>query len=135
MSAMTPDGPVGFTCQSFSSHSLSPTLISFSVNTSSASWPLVRSAGCLGVSVLAEDQEDVARTFATSGIDKFAGVSWTLGPGGSPLLEGALAHFEGEIIDVSTHGDHDIVIVGATHATAHPGRPLLYYRGTFSKFT
>jgi len=64
----------------------------------------------------------------TSGIDKFEDVDWSPGPSGSPLLKGALAHLEGTVVAVSTHGDHDIVVVGVEYAISHPGTPLIYYR-------
>jgi len=81
--------------------------------------------------VLSDAQEDLARVFATTGIDKFEGVAWSPAPRGSPLLEGALAHLEGEILSVSSHGDHDVAVVGVDFAESHAGFPLLYYRGGF----
>jgi 3-hydroxy-9,10-secoandrosta-1,3,5(10)-triene-9,17-dione monooxygenase reductase component len=132
VSAATPDGPAGFTCQTFGSLSLTPMLITFSAHSAGHSWPRVRDVGRVGVSVLAEGQGDVARVFATSGADKFAGVAWSPGADGAPLLEGALAHFEGRILGVTTHGDHDQVVATVDRALSHPGRPLLYYRGEFT---
>lgn len=131
VASSTPEGPVGFTCQTFGSLSLEPMLVSFAASNTGRSWPLVHQTDFVGVSVLAEDQEAVARVFATSGADKFGGVEWTSGPHGSPLLEGALAHLEGQILTVTTHGDHDIVTVSVDFAGAHAGKPLLYYRGGF----
>jgi 3-hydroxy-9,10-secoandrosta-1,3,5(10)-triene-9,17-dione monooxygenase reductase component len=127
----TPEGPAGFTCQSFGSLSLEPILISFAAANTSLSWPRIRDRGVLGVSVLAEDQEAVARVFATSGVDKFATVSWTGAPQGSPLLDGALAHLEGRLLSVARHGDHELVTVEVRYMAAHAGKPLLYYRGGF----
>jgi 3-hydroxy-9,10-secoandrosta-1,3,5(10)-triene-9,17-dione monooxygenase reductase component len=70
--------------------------------------------------------------FATSGIDKFAGVAWSPAPGGAPLLDGALAHLEGRIVSVATHGDHELAVVAIDFVTRHEGRPLVYYRGGFA---
>ena len=131
VTALADDGPVGFTAQTFGSLSLEPMLVSFAASHASTSWPRMRHVAKLAVNVLSDAQESVARVFAVSGIDKFAGVSWTQAPGGSPLLEGALAHLEGTIESVTVHGDHDFVVVSVDFAEAHAGRPLLYYRGGF----
>ncbi|MCX5360233.1 flavin reductase family protein [Streptomyces sp. NBC_00124] len=62
----TSTGPAGFTCQSFTSLSLDPPLISFNVSRSSDTWPLVREAGTFCVNVLAADQQDTARALAAA---------------------------------------------------------------------
>ena len=132
VSAATSDGPVGFTCQTFGSLSLDPLLVTFAAKLESQSWSKVRSAKALGINVLSSEQEALARVFAKSGIDKFEGVGWSLGPHGTPLLEGSLAHLEGTIQAVTTHGDHEVVVVRAEYALSHPGAPLIFYRGGFA---
>ena len=127
----TTNGPVGFTCQTFGSLSLDPILVSFAASNTGRSWPLVHRADFIGISVLAEDQEAIARLFATSGADKFRDLELERGPHGSPLLPGALAHMEGRIESVVPHGDHDLVTASVDFAVAHTGKPLLYYRGGF----
>jgi len=134
VTASTSEGPVGFTCQTFGALSLEPTLISFSALTSSHSWPRARAIGVVGVNILSSDQELVARVFGKPGIDKFAGVGWSPGPMGAPLIEGALAHLEGRVQFVTSQGDHDIVVVAAEHAESFPGAPLIFYRGGYGGF-
>ena len=131
ITAQDDEGPAGFTCQTFGSLSLDPILVSFAANVHGRSWPRIRAARAVGVNVLSADQEPLAKVFATSGVDKFAGVAWSPAPLGSPLLEGALAHLEGEILSVTTHGDHDIAVVAINFVHAHSGVPLVYYRGGF----
>jgi flavin reductase (DIM6/NTAB) family NADH-FMN oxidoreductase RutF len=132
ITASTPEGPAGFTCQTFGSISLEPSLISFSARTASHSWPRIREVGLVGVNILSAAQESLARIFATTGTEKFAGVAWSPGPGGAPLIDGALAHIEGRVVSVSAHGDHDVVVVGVDFVASHAGRPLVFYRGAFS---
>jgi flavin reductase (DIM6/NTAB) family NADH-FMN oxidoreductase RutF len=132
ITAATPDGPVGFTCQTFGALSLEPTLISFSARTLSNSWPRVRDVGTVGVNILSSDQEAVARVFATTGVDKFDGVGWSPGPNSAPLIGGALAPLEGGIAFVSAQGDHDIVVVKVDYVASHSGTPLVFYRGGFT---
>jgi 3-hydroxy-9,10-secoandrosta-1,3,5(10)-triene-9,17-dione monooxygenase reductase component len=131
VSANSNEGLAGFTCQTFGSLSLEPMLVSFSANTRSQSWPQVRRAETLGINILASDQEQLARVFATRGADKFAGVGWSSAPGGAPLLDGALAHLEGRVNSVTTHGDHDLVVVAIDFVEVQSGNPLVYYRGGF----
>src|SRR4051794_18443471 len=67
--------PAGFTATSFTSVSLEPPMVSFCLAHTASSWPAVSRAGLIAVHVLTEHQEAVARTFATSGIDRFAAAS------------------------------------------------------------
>lgn len=131
ITALSAEGPVGFTCQTFSSLSLDPILISFAAKSAGRSWLSIRAADAVGFNMLAANQVDLARVFATSGVDKFADVRWSKAPHGSPLLEGALAHLEGQILSVTTHGDHDFAVVSIDFVQADAGSPLLYYRGDF----
>ncbi|MGC1419680.1 MAG: flavin reductase family protein [Acidimicrobiales bacterium] len=131
ITALIGEEPVGFTCQTFSSLSLDPILISFAAISAGSSWLRIREADAVGFNMLAADQVELARVFATSGIDKFTGVAWSRAPHGSPLLEGALAHLEGQILSVTTHGDHDFAVVSIDFVQADAGSPLLYYRGDF----
>jgi 3-hydroxy-9,10-secoandrosta-1,3,5(10)-triene-9,17-dione monooxygenase reductase component len=134
VTAATPEGPVGFTCQTFGALSLEPTLISFSALTDSHSWPRARDVGVVGVNILSSGQEAVARVFGKSGAEKFAGINWSPAPSGSPLIKGALAHLEGRIELVTSQGDHDIVVVAAQFGVSHHGAPLVFYRGRFAGF-
>lgn len=134
ITAATPDGPVGFTCQTFGALSLEPTLISFSAVSASNSWPRARAVGVVGVNILSSGQEELARVFGTSGTEKFVAVPWSPGPDGSPLIDGALAHLEGRVEFVTTKGDHDIVVAAVVHAQHHQGEPLVFYRGRYGGF-
>jgi 3-hydroxy-9,10-secoandrosta-1,3,5(10)-triene-9,17-dione monooxygenase reductase component len=133
VTAMTRSYPVGLTCQSFSSLSLDPPLVMFAVARTSRSWPRIRRAGRFGVNILGDDQEEISRTFALSGVDKFAGLAWTEGVTGAPLITGALAHIECALAAAHDGGDH-VIAVGRVVALRENGadeHPLLYYRGEY----
>ena len=131
ITGVSPDGPRGFTCQTFGSLSVDSALIFFAASAASTSWQRIREVGVLGVNILKDDQEPLARVFAVTGTDKFAEVSWFRAPNGSPFLEGSLAYLEGTIREVSNHGDHDIVVAELDFASTEPGNPLVYYRGGY----
>ncbi len=133
-------GPAGFACQSFSSLSLDPPLVSFMVARTSTTWPRIARAGVFCVNVLGADQGELCRGFAVSGADKFAGVVYDAAPvSGSPRLTGAPAWIDCTVQAVHTGGDHLIVVgrvdaLGTDSADAD-GEPLLFHRGKFGRFT
>jgi flavin reductase (DIM6/NTAB) family NADH-FMN oxidoreductase RutF len=125
------DGPVGFSCQSFASVSLEPPLVLFCPAHTSRSWPLIRDSGTFCVNVLAEDQEDLCARFATTGADKFAGLTWHETEWG-PSLDNVLSTVMCEVRDVHDAGDHDIVVGHVRELVLHREvPPLVFYRGTF----
>ncbi|MDT7540063.1 MAG: 3-hydroxy-9,10-secoandrosta,3,5(10)-triene-9,17-dione monooxygenase reductase component [Actinomycetota bacterium] len=125
------DGPVGFSCQSFASVSLEPPLVLFCPSHTSRSWPLIRDSGKFCVNVLAEDQEDLCARFATTGADKFGGLTWHETEWG-PSLDNVLSTVMCEVRDVHDAGDHDIVVGHVRELVLHREvPPLVFYRGTF----
>jgi flavin reductase (DIM6/NTAB) family NADH-FMN oxidoreductase RutF len=126
--------PTGFTCQSFFSLSLNPPLVALAPGRSSTSWPKVAAAGSFTANVLADDQEALARTFAHSGADKFAGVGWSSAPSGPPRLHGALAWIDCVTETVHEAGDHYLIVARVVGLETANGRPLLFYRGGFGGF-
>jgi len=132
VTAVTADGPAGFTCQSFSSLSLDPPLVAFAPARTSRTWPALRTIGRFCVNVLAEGQDDVSQNFARSGTDKFAGVRWSPSAHGSPVLDGVVAWIDGELWAEYDGGDHSIVVARVLDLGADPERrPLLFHRGTY----
>ncbi len=126
--------PVGLTCQSFFSLSLNPPLVALAPGRSSTSWPRVAEGGSFCANILAADQESLARTFANTGTEKFAGVGWSPGSTGSPRLHGALAWIDCTIETIHDAGDHYLVVAQVMGLETGTGRPLLFYRGGFGGF-
>jgi len=132
VTARTADGPAGFTCQSFSSLSLDPPLVAFAPARTSQTWPALRAIGRFCVNVLAEGQGAVSQNFARSGVDKFAGVTWSPSVHGAPVLDGVVAWIDGELWAEYDGGDHSIVVARVLDLGADPDRrPLLFHRGAY----
>ncbi len=132
LTADTGEGPIGFTCQSFSSLSLNPPLVAFAPALTSRTWPRLREIGRFCVNVLAEGQDDVSQNFARSAPDKFAGVPWTPSAHGSPVLSDIVAWIDGELWAEYDGGDHTIAVARVLDLGAHPDRrPLLFHRGAY----
>jgi 3-hydroxy-9,10-secoandrosta-1,3,5(10)-triene-9,17-dione monooxygenase reductase component len=132
VTADTATGPLGFTCQAFSSLSLDPPLVLFAPARTSTTWPQLREIRRFCVNVLAEDQTALSQAFARSGVDKFAGVPWTRSRLGSPVLQDVVAWIDGELWAEYDGGDHTLVVVRVLDLGANPARrPLLFHRGTY----
>ncbi|MFC7484058.1 flavin reductase family protein [Luedemannella flava] len=103
--------PVGLAASSFTSVSLDPPLVSVCLAHTSSTWPLLRRAGHLGVSVLGDHQELVCRQLSSRNGDRFAGTSWRATGNGGVLLDGSSAWLDCGIEQIIPAGDHDIVLL------------------------
>lgn len=124
--------PCGLVVGTFASLSLDPPLVTFSVATTSTSWPKVRAAGRLCASVLAAGQEGVTRTLSSKQPDKFATIDWSLSECGSPRIDRAHAWIDCEISHELDGGDHVIVIARVLHMEVGNGEPLIFHKGSLS---
>jgi 3-hydroxy-9,10-secoandrosta-1,3,5(10)-triene-9,17-dione monooxygenase reductase component len=124
--------PLGFTCQSFYSVSVDPPLISFSVMITSSTYPRIRETGKFSVNVLSKAQQPISNQFARKGIDKWAGVAWSLSDGQNPIIDGTLTWLDCEILAEHQAGDHYIVIGQVvTIGPQHIEEPLVYFKGNY----
>lgn len=132
VAALSDDAPVGLAIGSFFSVSLDPPLVGFCIGTSSSTWPKLQAAGGYCISILADDQEEVSRVFASQAADKFHGLGWERSPLGAPRLSDALAWIDCRLEAVHGAGDHDIA-VGAVQdlEVAREASPLVFFRGGY----
>lgn len=116
----------------FTSISLDPPLVGFFPGKSSTSWPKIERTGRFCVNVLAENQLEACGHFASKREDKFEGRSYTMSPGGLPLLDEAVAWIECSIANVMEIGDH-LLVVGDVSALDRRDDcdPLLFYSGSY----
>jgi flavin reductase (DIM6/NTAB) family NADH-FMN oxidoreductase RutF len=91
------------------------------------------SSGHYAVNILEEGQRAISHRFAELPEGRFAGVAWSLGIHGAPVLEGVLAVLECRTKQMLDSGDHRIFIGEVTAAAVHHGRPLLYFNSDYSK--
>jgi flavin reductase (DIM6/NTAB) family NADH-FMN oxidoreductase RutF len=135
ITAMSADGPIGFTCQTFASLSLDPPLVSFCPARTSTTWPRIREIGQFTINILADDHSWLSDTFAqagASGADKFDGVGFSVSSGGSPVLEGVLAWVDCRLHAEHDGGDHTIVVADVLDLDATADvNPLFYFRGGY----
>ncbi|GAA0206760.1 flavin reductase family protein [Saccharothrix mutabilis subsp. mutabilis] len=126
-------GPAGFTATSLTSVCAEPPLVSFGVSTGSSSWPHVRDARGVVVHFLGAHQEDLARRFATSGLDRFAAPTrWRRLAGGEPVLDGVAGWLRAEVESRLPVGDHHLVLARVVETALRDDvPPLLYHDGRY----
>ncbi|MFI5929080.1 flavin reductase family protein [Micromonospora sp. NPDC051543] len=131
----------GMTANSFTSVSLEPPLVLVCVERQAVMHRSLMGVGTFGVSVLAADQEHIARYFASRGRPlgpaQFDEVDWR--PGrvtGAPLLDGALTRFECRLLRCYDGGDHSIFL-GAVLSLERcvDAEALLFLNGRFHRAT
>jgi flavin reductase (DIM6/NTAB) family NADH-FMN oxidoreductase RutF/DNA-binding IclR family transcriptional regulator len=124
--------PCGMAVGSFTSVSLDPPLIAFLPAQTSTTFPRIRTAASFCVNILASDQEDVCRTFATPGLDKFANLDWSPCRSGAPVLRQALAWLDCTTETIHQAGDHFIVVGRVRELSVERAeRPLIFHRGGY----
>ncbi|MER5911448.1 flavin reductase family protein [Streptomyces sp. NPDC001982] len=133
VTVITVPGPAGFTATSFTSVSLRPALVSFCIGLTASAAPAVQRADRFAVHLLGTQDTAVARRFATSGIDRFAGVAWDAGSDGLPLLDGVSAWLSARVTHRQTLGDHLLVVGEVDDGTVvRDITPLVHHDGTFA---
>ena len=132
VTALHGGAPAGLTVGSFTSVSLDPPLVSFTVDRAARSWPSIEAAGAFCVNLLAHDQLHLCRVFSSRETEKFRGLSWRPAGSGAPIIEGVLAWIDCDVERILGAGDHHLVI-GRVRAldAERPARPLVFFRGGY----
>ena len=126
-------GPRGATTNALTSLSLDPLLVLVALDRASNTLAAVRASGRFCINVLAADQEEIARRFATkaSGEEKLAGLPHEL-VDGLPVLGGCVAWLACELDQALEGGDHSILLGRPLDAGADPEKqPLVFYGGSY----
>lgn len=122
--------PIGMTCNSFTSLSLNPPLVQWSIANNSRNYSAMCVATHFAVHVLEAGQSEICRQFSARDIDRFANVPLETGLHGLPLLRNYHARFECEIYARHEAGDHTIVVGRVLRLAYNEGEPLIFYCGT-----
>jgi flavin reductase (DIM6/NTAB) family NADH-FMN oxidoreductase RutF len=127
-----PDGrPVGLTVNSMAAVSLEPPLVAWSLAARSSRLSAFLASSCFAINVLAEDQEAISSRFAGAAPDRFAGLGWTPGLCGVPLLEGCLAQFECRTVRRIEAGDHWLLLGVLERFAYGAGAPLVFFASRY----
>lgn len=133
--ALVDGTPIGMVLGSFVVHSLEPALVSVSLQTTSRSWPVLRTAESIGLSVLTENNRDVIDGFYRPSQQRFDGLDYATN-GSAILFPDASLHLTTELVEEITVGDHIVAILRVTSVQRHAAegverpRPLVFHRST-----
>lgn len=125
-------GMGGLTANAVASLSLDPPLVLVAVDKRAGSYPEIKTNGCYAVNILAADQEEISRRFATPGPKDFSGLAWNAVVTGAPVFAGTLGYVDCRLKEILPGGDHDIFVGEIVAGDARDdGQPLLYFSGKY----
>ena len=122
---------IGVTVNSFSSVSLNPPLILWSLSRQASSFDDFANCTHFVVNVLEAKQHHLSRQFSTPVQDKYVGVEFAEGKAGMPMLSGALAHFVCRKVKQHEGGDHLIILGEVEDYKYNEGEPLVFHSGRY----
>ena len=132
VSCIRADGSAyGLTVNSFSSVSLNPRLVLWSLIKDNSSVDDFANAASFSIAFLAADQGDLCQRFATEHKDRYESVAWHKGITGAPIIENALTVLECTPWAQYDGGDHVIHVgeVTAIHHNDEMNKPMSYFSG------
>jgi flavin reductase (DIM6/NTAB) family NADH-FMN oxidoreductase RutF len=124
--------PLGLTVNSFSTLSLEPPLVLWSLRLSSTLLPHFEANGRFAVNVLAVGQASLSQRFASSvAMDKFALTPHDISDQGFVLLQGASAWFECQTVSAQEFGDHRLLVAKVLRFGQSGQSPLVFHDGQY----
>ena len=128
--------PRGITANSFSSVSLDPMLVLWSVDRSASSYDVFSTAERFAINVLTEEQRVLSQQFAATEHNPFDGIACSPGRDGIPILADCAAVFECATEHRYDGGDHVILVGRVTAFTYRDGtQPLIYHGGEYAQLS
>lgn len=126
--------PLGITANSFSSVSLDPPLVLFSVDRGAFSLAAYEAAGCFAINILSTNQDELSNRFARASGDKWSDVTFDTWETGCPILPGSLASFDCRTWNTYDGGDHVIFVGEVKQMSLNADLdPLLFFRGRYDR--
>ncbi len=137
VTAATADEQHGMTVSSFTSIALEPPMIIVSLQTDSRTHDLVTQANAFGVTILAQDQQELSERFAGRGgdeEDRMTGIETETLVTGAPFIKGGLAYLDCRVTQVVPVGSNTLFLaeVVAAHGDGE-GQPLVYHDRKYRK--
>ena len=124
-------GPLATTVNSFSSVSLDPPLVLWSIQNSSDHLQTYTECQHFGISVLREEQAGLSGHYAKRGGHEALPEHFTAGAQGEPQLIDALAHFSCSTFSVHPGGDHQIIVGEVVAFESTDAVPLIFFGGGY----
>jgi len=123
--------PVGLTVNSFASVSLDPLMVLWSIDHKVSTIKSFTELGKFAIHILAGDQQELCKTFASKNVDRFSTCKWEFSDKQLPIIEGAFAVLECETFKTIEAGDHTVLIGEVTNIKKDEKDQMLYHRRNF----
>lgn len=129
----TADGAcIGLTANSFNSVSLDPALVLWSLGKKQGSSVAFRECSHFAINILSSSQIELSRRFASPVEDRFAGVDFSCGAFGAPLIDGCAAWLVCSNHQQYELGDH-LLFIGEVQALGSgEEKPLVFHDGDYA---
>ena len=124
--------PHGLTVNAFCSLSLEPPLVLVAVDRACSLLDTFQEAERFAINFLSVEQQALSVRFSQLPEGRFAGVAWSSGAEGSPLIDGTIGSIECRRTSVIDTGDHRALIGEAVAASVHEGDPLVFFRSAYA---
>ena len=125
---------VGMTANSFSSVSLDPPLVLWSLQNTSEIFDTFATAKRFAINVLAAEQVALSNQYAKKGDHQMTPAHYSTGRDGAPVISNALVSFECHLEATHEGGDHLIIIGRVSNMYSRPtGKPLLFHAGAYGE--
>ncbi|UZX05405.1 flavin reductase family protein [Arthrobacter sp. CDRTa11] len=133
ISAVVDGVPKGLAASSFTvGVSLEPPLVSFAVQNSSTTWPILRKAERIGVSILGINQESVCRQLASKNPNKFDDIYYTATELGAIRIPGCTLWLDCSLYGEFPAGDHAVALLEVHDADFQMlESPLVFHESKF----
>ncbi|GAB3535161.1 flavin reductase family protein [Arthrobacter tecti] len=126
--------PYGMVASAFTvGVSMEPPLVSCAIQLSSSTWPILKTAHTIGISVLGEDQAEFARQLGSKKREeRFVDVPLRETGSSAQFIAGAPVWFETTFTGEFPAGDHTVALLEVRALGADPGlNPLVFHASAF----
>jgi len=127
--------PIGITVNSFSSVSLDPALVSWSLDSNAKRYKEFAEAEYFTISVLNQNQQEVSNLFAERSWDDsvFEDAQWYKGHHKVPQINDVSARFHCKTAHLYEGGDHLIIVGEVLDYESEAQAPLVFFQGQYRR--
>ena len=121
----------GKTINSFSSLSLSPPLVLFSLDTKSSKLNIFKNSNTVSINILSKNQKNISNNFAKKNPD-WKDVDYEILNNGNPIIKNCLSNLDCIITNKIKKGDHIIFICKVINVSIDEKlKPLIYFNSRY----
>ena len=124
--------PIGMTANSFTSVSLNPPLVLWSIGNNQPSYDIFTNAKGYSVNILSKEQENLCKLFSSPVDNKFEKIKFSLSENGFPIIDNSLAWFDCLKWQNYPGGDHEILVGEVKNFHANETSPLIFWNGSLT---